>query len=76
MPERLVATPFIGANLAKPDYSFAITVHGSPFIVYRFRDGTPVFRPASFAHAGLKTGVPSESELRPNAIAQSENGER
>jgi hypothetical protein len=21
-------------------------------------NGTPVFRPASFAHAGLKTGVP------------------
>jgi hypothetical protein len=28
-------------------------------------NGTPVFRPASFARAGLKTGVPSESELHP-----------
>jgi hypothetical protein len=42
----------------------------SRFTVYRlpFPDGTPVFRPASFAHAGLKTGVPSGSELHPNAI--------
>jgi hypothetical protein len=50
----------------KTNSSSPFTVHRSLFhadqgagIFQSFFNGTPVFRPASFAHAGLKTGVPS-----------------